>query len=802
MRKSFKKAVAVVSAIAMVVAGISYSPSNVSAADGTQLLNTTISTATGWTEFTSGGSTFTENTDGSLNVAVQAYAGGDNWATQVKYDGLSITSGKYYKASVTVNSDVARKFQLLVQQNNGDWAVLNTTQVFEVEAGVDKTFTTTFQASGDRTDVLFGIMMGYVQSASEAANVKISAVSFEEFDSQPDDYQEETTPEPTTAGADEDGFTPMGEGGQTLAPFGVYGEIYQAGGSWTPGKMSLKGAGANAGDLSVKITETNGNAGSWGLQVKYPYTLDASKEYTMAVNYSSTMVGTMFVKVEGADDGVTSTAVVGDNSYTKDVSGVTNVVVVLELSGFPVGTVIDMDSITFTEKSAEESSDEQTSEEVSSEEQSSEEESSEASGDYTWIAVDNGQGYFYNENHSATSIINVQKPGFADEQGIYMTVPAGISTVTINGVAQTTGIQGAGVVVYLSNLTQTINEVVINHGMGTSVVMIKNENAPSGEETSEEQSSEEQSSGSEEESTEPEVQVPAAPVGVTYAGNENLPYYFAWAPSAGATSYNVYVKGQLAATVSETAANLEATFFPAAGDYAIEVTAVNEAGESAKSTPYVHTVESQTTTYAVTVDGTKVADVEAGDTYTLPTTAQYGYFSGNDLYKAGAQVVVNNDIDFTSLTSVSVTMANGAVVKNTAPAGIAFQASVTVNGTTEAVNSAFLTEGMLITANDLYEELGGGELSLDSKYTFKNVTNEGWFGNAVGTYRAGISGVTSDNYIRKFIARGYAQLTYTDGTVTTVYSDMSPVRSIKQVAQSAIAVGAGNAFLEEIVAAE
>ena len=147
-------------------------------------------------------------------------------------------------------------------------------------------------------------------------------------------------------------------------------------------------------------------------------------------------------------------------------------------------------------------------------------------------------------------------------------------------------------------------------------------------------------------------------------------------------------------------------------------------------------------------------------------------------------------------------MANGAVIKNAAPAGIAFQASITVNGTTEAVNSAFLTEGMLITANDLYEELGGGELSLDSKYTFKNVTNEGWFGNAVGTYRAGISGVTSDNYIRKFIARGYAQLTYTDGTVTTVYSDMSPVRSIKQVAQAAIAAGAGNAFLEEIVAAE
>ncbi len=207
-------------------------------------------------------------------------------------------------------------------------------------------------------------------------------------------------------------------------------------------------------------------------------------------------------------------------------------------------------------------------------------------------------------------------------------------------------------------------------------------------------------------------------------------------------------------------------------------------------------------TYEVSIDGTKVADVTEGETYTLPADAQYGYFSENDLYKAGATITVNEDVELTSLNSVSVTMANGAVIKNAAPAGIAFQANVTVNGTTEAVNSAFLTEGMLITANDLFEELGGGELSLDSKYTFKNVANEGWYGNTAGTYRAGISGVTSDNYIRKFIARGYAQLTYTDGTVTTVYSDMSPIRSIKQVAQAAIAAGAGNAFLEEIVAAE
>ena len=40
-----------------------------------------------------------------------------------------------------------------------------------------------------------------------------------------------------------------------------------------------------------------------------------------------------------------------------------------------------------------------------------------------------------------------------------------------------------------------------------------------------------------------------APIGLTYAGNETLPYYFAWqAPTSDIDSYNVYVDGRLVAT--------------------------------------------------------------------------------------------------------------------------------------------------------------------------------------------------------------------------------------------------------------
>ncbi len=88
--------------------------------------------------------------------------------------------------------------------------------------------------------------------------------------------------------------------------------------------------------------------------------------------------------------------------------------------------------------------------------------------------------YYYDDN-TAVSVVSIQKPGFAEETGIYMTVKAGISSVTING--STTGFvaEGAGVVIYLSALTQEFNTVEIAHGLGTDTVIIKNVNGSGGQ---------------------------------------------------------------------------------------------------------------------------------------------------------------------------------------------------------------------------------------------------------------------------------------------------------------------------------
>ena len=93
-----------------------------------------------------------------------------------------------------------------------------------------------------------------------------------------------------------------------------------------------------------------------------------------------------------------------------------------------------------------------------------------------WKDIANGSGYSYNDN-TEVKVENVQKPSFASEQGIYMTVSNTIESVTINGVdSKKYKTQGAGVVVYLSGLVKGENTINIKYTGGEATVIIKNEN--------------------------------------------------------------------------------------------------------------------------------------------------------------------------------------------------------------------------------------------------------------------------------------------------------------------------------------
>ncbi len=110
-------------------------------------------------------------------------------------------------------------------------------------------------------------------------------------------------------------------------------------------------------------------------------------------------------------------------------------------------------------------------------------------------------------------------------------------------------------------------------------------------------------------------QKPLAPAGLTWAGNDNLPYYFAWQPSAtaGVEYYNFYVGDVVIGTSVAASYNADGFFGTAApGEYTVGVTAVKEGLESDMIT-YNYTKPYPVGYY-------DVADYKGeGEPYTYPT---------------------------------------------------------------------------------------------------------------------------------------------------------------------------------------
>lgn len=182
-------------------------------------------------------------------------------------------------------------------------------------------------------------------------------------------------------------------------------------------------------------------------------------------------------------------------------------------------------------------------------------------------------------------------------------------------------------------------------------------------------------------------------------------------------------------------------------------------------------------TYTVTVDGTTAEVVDGKVTL---GDAKYGYLYDGKMYAPNTAVEVTTDMAFTSVKELSVTMANGAGIRYAGTAGIRFQATITSDNASVVASDA-ISEGTLITANDIYEAKGT-PLTLTSDYTKLNVVNSGWYNGTVGTYCGSICSVIESNYIRNFTARAYVTINYENADALTIYSAMGPVRSISQIA--------------------
>ena len=124
-----------------------------------------------------------------------------------------------------------------------------------------------------------------------------------------------------------------------------------------------------------------------------------------------------------------------------------------------------------------------------------------------------------------------------------------------------------------------------------------------------------------------------APEGLVWAGNKELPYYFAWAKASDVDSYNVYVDGKCIKNVVDGAVNLDASVFEkGSGEYTISVAAVKGNKKSnSTSIKYTYNKEGQhVTTVAPTEKITEVTTTTQKEFYEEPETEDEEEYSDNE----------------------------------------------------------------------------------------------------------------------------------------------------------------------------
>lgn len=450
-----------------------------------------------------------------------------------------------------------------------------------------------------------------------------------------------------------------------------------------------------------------------------------------------------------------------------------------------------------------------------------------------WKDIANGPGYSYNDN-TTVKVENVQNASFASEQGIYMTVPNTIESVTINGVdSKKYKTQGAGVVVYLSGLVKGENTINIKYVGGEATVIIKNENevvTPNPEETTTAAYKDGEVLVNESNQT---IEVPSYTGGnywqkeynnapVKYVKGKKYVAEVVVSSTAAKKIKMVFQRGEIwdsvdanqGYEVSIAAGNkvkityvFEATQGTDNGNFDIHLGSAADATtlvfESKKLTTYnevpagvqtgVEDLEAPgTTQYTVSIDGVSQACKE-GTTIAVPADGQ-GYYDVTKkvAYAPGTVLTVNENMTLKSI-KLNVTMTAGASIRLAAPTGLRFQTTVT-SGNEIAVDDILdlktgtVTTGTLITTLDLYKT-HENKLTKDSDYTFLDIANDGWFNDGTKTetrkFCGSIIKIQSGNYDREFIAVGYATINYSNGKPKTVYANVTEnnAKSIQYVAK-------------------
>ena len=218
-----------------------------------------------------------------------------------------------------------------------------------------------------------------------------------------------------------------------------------------------------------------------------------------------------------------------------------------------------------------------------------------------------------------------------------------------------------------------------------------------------------------------------------------------------------------------------------AGKHSFYVKGKNSAGFSEPSKAFELEIAA---TEKLTIDNGTVVNiaVEKGKTYKLPTSAQYGYYDTKtgDIYKAGSDITVSEEMNLVSIYDIVVRLTNAAAIRIDAgketPGGIRFQASVDVNcGVSDYkdIITDKVKAGTLITTQDILDAKSDVEYKVENIKelgTVLNVENDGWIDKNLHLYNASLVNIVKANYDRYFVAKAYVKVTYADESSTYVYS--------------------------------
>ena len=464
MSKSFKKLVAIVSAIAMVIAGITVQPQTANAAEALE-----------WSELTDGlkkatiKNTSTEEVRGVEYKGFEtdrSWGGDSKWKGQAIVNDVTVEAGQAYKVSLDVSSTPAKK--ILVQTLSGGEYVEKEydTTVGHIEQ--------TFAANNDKVNIVvaFG---SFSDDEVGTYDVSISNLKLEKTEKSEEQIEKErveallTGDENIAKGKTAFSNSVKETGYQPEEAFdGNLGSRYAAesyesgvtlgvdlGKTYKVSSVAFKWEGAYATEYNIQVSKD-------GKAYDTVKTMTADKAETIEVPLDEA-VEARYVRIECVKNAINYGYSLWEMGvYGTEVAEVETTTPVVEPGTVETTTPAKQDETTTPAKQDETTTPAPVVPTVP------------VAAEKDWSAEDfiGSTDATYNDTYKAikdgaiNEIVNIQKAD--DTLGLYVSfADADFGTITVNGKAADIKVAGAGIWFKLSNFTDMYSDVVITNGAGT-----------------------------------------------------------------------------------------------------------------------------------------------------------------------------------------------------------------------------------------------------------------------------------------------------------------------------------------------